>query len=88
MGDGLQSLDALHVIGSIDFVQTLLAEQLYGELQLWVHPVVLGQDKKVFPEGAAPANLRLLSAQSGDGGALILRYAPAPGEVRTGTMGS
>ena len=78
----------VHVIGSVDLVQTLLAEQLYDELQLWVYPVVLGQGKKVFPDGAAPHNMRLLSAETGDGGALLLRYAPEPGEVRTGTMGS
>ena len=76
----------VHVIGSIDLVQTLLAERLYDELQLWVYPVVLGQGKKVFPDGAAPANMRLLSAETGDGGTLLLRYAPIPGEVRTGTM--
>ncbi|HTN55774.1 MAG TPA: dihydrofolate reductase family protein [Microbacterium sp.] len=78
----------VHVIGSIDLVQTLLAERLFDELQLWVYPVVLGQGKKVFPEGAAPANLKLVHAEAGDGGVLILRYAPVPGEVETGTMGS
>ena len=77
----------VHVIGSVDLVQTLLAEQLYDELQLWVYPVVLGQGKKVFPDGAAPHNMRLLSAETGDGGTLLLRYEPEPGEVRTGTMG-
>ena len=76
----------VHVIGSVDFVQTLLAEQLYDELQLWVYPVVLGQGRKVFPHGAAPASMRLLQAESGDGGTLLLRYAPVSGEVRTGTM--
>ncbi|WP_406248434.1 dihydrofolate reductase family protein [Microbacterium sp. M] len=78
----------VHVIGSIDLAQTLLAEKLYDELQLWVYPVVLGQGKKVFPDGAAPSNMTLLSASTGDGGTLLLRYAPAPGEVQTGTMGS
>lgn len=78
----------VHVIGSIDLVQTLLSEQLYDELQLWVYPLVLGRGKKVFPDGAAPANLRLLHAESGDGGTLLVRYAPVPGEVRTGTMGA
>lgn len=77
----------VHVIGSVDLVQTLLAESLYDELQLWVYPVVLGQGKKVFPDGAAPANLRLIDAQTGDGGVLLLRYAPGSGEVQTGTMG-
>jgi len=78
----------VHVIGSVDLVQTLLAEQLYDELQLWVYPVVLGRGKKVFPDGAAPHNMRLISAETGDGGALLLRYAPEQGEVRTGTMGA
>jgi len=78
----------VHVIGSIDLAQTLLAEKLYDELQLWVYPVVLGQGKKVFPDGAVPSNMKLLSASAGDGGTLLLRYAPAPGEVQVGTMGS
>jgi len=76
----------VHVIGSVDLVQTLLAEQLYDELQLWVYPIVLGQGKKVFPDGARPANMRLVHAESGDGGTLLLRYAPLPGEPTTGTM--
>lgn len=77
----------VHVIGSVDFVQTLLAERLYDELQLWVYPVVLGQGRKVFPDGAAPSSMRLLHAESGDGGTLLLRYAPVSGDVRTGVMG-
>lgn len=77
----------VHVIGSVDLVQTLLSQQLFDELRLWVYPIVLGRGKKVFPEGATPHNLRLLSAEAGDGGTLLLRYAPAPGEVQTGTMG-
>jgi len=71
----------VHVIGSIDFVQTLLAAGLYDELKLWVHPVVLGEGKRVFPSGAAPTTLRLLApAVSGPSGTLLLRYAPG-GEV-------
>lgn len=77
----------VHVIGSIDLVQTLLTEQLFDVLQLWVYPVVLGQGKKVFPDGAAAANLTLLGVEAGDKGAVSLRYAPAAGPVRTGVMG-
>lgn len=81
-----------HVIGSLDFVQTLLAERLWGassadELRLWVYPIVLGSGRRVFPSGAAPANLRLLEpARSGSAGAVQLRYGPLPGEPGTGTM--
>lgn len=77
----------VHVIGSLDFAQTLLAEQWFDELRLWVYPVVLGSGKRVFPEGAAPANLRLIEPpRSGSAGAVLLRYAPLPGEPGTGTM--
>src|SRR4051812_8569988 len=68
----------VHVIGSLDLVQTLLADELYDELALWVFPVVLGQGKKVFPDGAIPARLSLLAPPVTSGsGAVFLRYAPA-----------
>ncbi|MGC0371217.1 dihydrofolate reductase family protein [Microbacterium sp. SLBN-111] len=76
----------VHVIGSVDFVQSLLAEQLYDELALWQYPLVLGQGKKVFPDGAVPTTLALLEPPIvGSSGALLLRYAPG-GPVRTGDM--
>lgn len=76
-----------HVIGSVDFVQSLLAAGLYDELKLWVYPVVLGQGKKVFPDGAAPATLKLVApAVTTETGLILLRYAPA-GPVATGEMG-
>jgi dihydrofolate reductase len=78
----------VHVIGSLDFVQTLLADDLYDELALWVFPVVLGQGKKVFPDGAVPARLSLLAPPVVSGsGAVLLRYAPA-GAPTTGDMSS
>ena len=76
----------VHVIGSVDFAQTLLAQELYDELVLWVYPVVLGQGKKVFPTGAEPAALRLLTDPvAGPSGAVSLRYAPN-GRPTTGDM--
>lgn len=76
----------IHVVGSIGLVQTLLAGGVYDELKLWVHPVVLGEGRKVFPDGAVPSALRLIEpAVTGDGGVVQLRYAPA-GEVATGAM--
>jgi dihydrofolate reductase len=78
--------EEIHVIGSVDFVQTLLAAEAYDELKLFVYPIVLGQGKKVFPEGATPANLHLLApAVTGSSGAVVLRYAPA-GKPTTGDM--
>ena len=79
--------ESIHVIGSVDFVQTLLKEQLFDVLTLWMYPVVLGQGKKVFPDGAHPANVTLLeSAVTGPLGVVQLRYGPAAGDVQTGTV--
>ncbi|GAA1956330.1 dihydrofolate reductase family protein [Microbacterium deminutum] len=79
--------ESIHVIGSIDFVQTLLAAEAYDELVLWVYPIVLGQGKKVFPDGATPANLRLIAPPTaGSSGAVELHYAPAGGQPQTGVM--
>ncbi len=72
----------VHVIGSLDFVQTLLEEQLYDELQLWVYPIVLGQGKKVFPDGATPHNMRLVHAESGDGGSCCCATPRSPASPR------
>lgn len=79
---------AVHVIGSIDLVRTLVAEQLFDELKLWVYPVVLGEGSRLFPDGAAPTRLRLIEPPvSGSAGAVLLRYAPVPGMPETGIIG-
>lgn len=77
--------DDIHVIGSVNLVQSLLAADAYDELRLWVHPVVLGQGKKVFPDGATPARLRLIEPPITGGTVVQLRYAP-DGPVQTGSM--
>jgi len=76
----------VHVIGSIALVQSLLAEGLVDELTLWVHPVVLGQGKRVFDPGTA-ARLRLLEpARTSPAGVVLLRYALVDGEPETGDL--
>ena len=77
----------VHVIGSLDFVQTLLAERLFDELTLWVFPIVLGGGKKVFAGGTVPANLTLVEpAGTSPKGTVTLRYALADGIPGTGNM--
>ncbi|RHA37742.1 dihydrofolate reductase family protein [Cellulomonas rhizosphaerae] len=76
-----------HVIGSVDLVQTLLAERLFDVLTLWVYPIVLGQGKKVFPDGARASGLTLIELpQAGSSGAVMLRYAPTGADPETGDM--
>jgi len=75
------------VIGSLDLVQTLLRERLFDRLDLWVHPVVLGQGKKVFAGGAVPTTLTLLEPPAvSPKGTVYLRYALAEGTPGVGDM--
>jgi dihydrofolate reductase len=78
----------VHVIGSLDFVQTLLAERLFNRLNLFVYPIVLGSGKKVFSRGTVPSNLTLAEpAFSSPAGTVVLHYELAEGVPATGDMG-
>ena len=46
--------DSVHVIGSLDLLQSLLGARLVDQLDLWIYPVVLGTGKRVFEPGTAP----------------------------------
>ncbi|MDT3439739.1 dihydrofolate reductase family protein [Pseudofrankia sp. BMG5.37] len=75
------------VVGSLDLVQTLLREQLFDRLDLWVHPIVLGVGKKLFDDGAVPSNLTLLEPPvASPNGIVYLRYGLADGTPGTGDM--
>lgn len=76
----------VHVIGSIDLVQTLFALGLWDELNLWVYPVVLGSGRRIFPDGGTPAALRHLEPPvTGSAGAISLRLGP-DGAPRVGEV--
>ena len=77
----------IHVIGSLNFVQTLLAERLFDRLTLWVYPILLGSGKKVFADGVVPTNLRLIEpVVASPMGAVLQRYALADGTPGVGDM--
>ncbi|MGH9614906.1 MAG: dihydrofolate reductase family protein [Bryobacteraceae bacterium] len=77
----------VHVIGSLDFVQTLLSERLFDRLNLFVYPIVLGSGKKVFGSGTVPSNLTLAEpASSSPTGTVLLHYELAKGVPATGDM--
>ncbi len=77
----------VHVIGSVNLVQTLLRDGLFDRLTLWVHPIVLGSGKAVFADGAVPTNLTLLEpASTSPSGVVQLRYERSEGTPATGDM--
>lgn len=75
----------VHVIGSLDLVQSLLAQGLVDRMNLWLYPVVLGRGKRVFEGGAVPSALRLTSSRVFPNGSLQLSYERA-GEPAVGDM--
>ncbi|KQQ05990.1 MULTISPECIES: dihydrofolate reductase family protein [unclassified Rathayibacter] len=79
--------EKIHVIGSLDLVQTLLSERLFDRLTLWVHPILLGDGKKVFAQGAVPSNLRLLEpVVTSPRGVVRLRYERLDGTPAVGVV--
>ena len=77
--------DEVHVIGSLDLVQSLLQERLVDRLRLWQYPLVLGTGKRVFAHGTVPAALRLTHSATHPNGSLQLTYELA-GEPTYGDM--
>jgi dihydrofolate reductase len=79
--------DELHVIGSLDLVQSLLRFGLVDRLRLWLYPLVLGTGKRVFADGTVPATLRLVESVTDHRGTLQLTYdlagAPTYGSMAT-----
>ena len=68
--------DEVHVIGSLNLVQSLLRVGLIDRLNLWVYPVLLGSGKRVFGEGTVPTALRLTESVTYPNGTLHLAYEP------------
>jgi dihydrofolate reductase len=52
------------IMGSASLVHALAAHGEVDEYRLMVFPLVLGEGTRVFPDGAAPVSLALVSAQA------------------------
>ena len=64
----------IQVHGSSDLIQTLLQHDLVDEFRLFTFPVVLGAGKRLFGEGAVPADLKLTKSQSTANGVVLGIY--------------
>jgi dihydrofolate reductase len=67
----------LHVIGSLQLVQTLIDHSLVDELRVMIDPLVLGGGKRLFRDDGALRPLRLVDHQVTTTGAIVATYAPA-----------
>jgi dihydrofolate reductase len=62
--------------GSSVLIHTLAEHELIDEYSLFVYPVVLGNGKKLFPQGLH-ARLRLIEAKPLPSGVVLMHYARA-----------
>jgi dihydrofolate reductase len=69
--------DEVHVIGSLDLVQSLLRLGLVERLNLWIYPLLLGTGKQVFAGGTVPTALHLADSATYPNGTLHLVYEAA-----------
>jgi dihydrofolate reductase len=83
-GDFAESITAVkerhprvHVIGSLDLVQSLLRFGLVDRFNLWLYPLLLGDGKQVFGAGTLPTALRLTESHAYPGGTVQLTYETA-----------
>ena len=64
----------LVIYGSGQIVQSLMKSGLVDEYQLWIHPVVLGAGKPLFPHTDQKINMKLCYTKSFSSGVIILHY--------------
>ena len=62
--------------GGSDLVNALLRHDLIDEYRLLVHPVVVGQGKRLFHEGSPMQALKLVEARTFATGVMALTYQP------------
>jgi dihydrofolate reductase len=67
----------MHVMGSGELIQLLIARDLIDEYMLLIYPIVLGAGRRLFRDGGVPATLRLAESVATSTGVLIATYRPA-----------
>lgn len=77
----------IQVWGSSKLIHLLLKHDLVDELRLKIYPLILGEGKKLFENGAIPAAFTLTESHVTTKGVIIASYKRA-GEVTTGNVGA
>lgn len=72
----------LSISGSGTLVRSLLRTGLLDELRLMVHPIVVGNGKRLFDESDEQTALELVDSETFDTGVLYLTYQPVEQEER------
>jgi dihydrofolate reductase len=64
----------IRIVGSATLVQSLMRTDLIDEYRLMVHPVVVGQGKRLFNGGTQMNDLKLIETKTFKSGVVLLRY--------------
>ena len=72
----------VRVVGSLSLIRQLLAQRALDELELFVHPIVLGHGERLFDESLRELMLAVASSETFDNGVIHVIYRPAEEETR------
>ena len=76
--------EQIHTWGSANLLQTLFREALVDQVNLWVCPVVIGQGKRLFPEGTTATRFEQVEPpRAYPAGVVLLRYRCLEGPPET-----
>jgi dihydrofolate reductase len=73
----LKEADDIGVLGSGELIHSLRAHELIDSYVLLIHPLLLGTGRRLFREGAPPANLRVVDSVTTPKGVVIATYERA-----------
>jgi dihydrofolate reductase len=61
-------------LGGADLAAAFLRHGLVDEFRVYVHPVLIGRGKPLFPESHTPTDLRFVESRAFGNGVVLLRY--------------
>jgi dihydrofolate reductase len=70
------------VAGSSQLVDELLRHNLVDELRLMVHPIVIGEGKRLFKDGVPLSTYQLVDNQTFTTGTVVLTYKPTVKDIK------
>jgi dihydrofolate reductase len=73
-----QQAQDIMVMGSASVVRALMASDQVDDYRLMVFPLILGEGTRLFPDGTAPVNLTLASAQTTGPAVKLVYTRPKP----------